>query len=353
MRNQKNIDAEVCHRNLMGKMPLKYSYNEKCNYAEWKKNVAAKFCELTGLNRIKENECPLNVQIEWTEKKDGYTLTRFTFDSERGETVPCYLLIPETGKNKYPVAITLQGHSTGFHNSIGEPQNDGDQEYALGRGQFAVQAVRQGFIALAIEQRGMGERRSRISYGKDNTYRPRGHMCAVPALTALSLGRTLLGERIWDVHKAIDALESFPECDMDKILITGNSAGGTMSYYAACFDERIKLSVPSCSFCSYKTSILSIEHCVCNYIPNVCDWFEMEDLSCLIAPRSLVVCAGKIDEIFPIEGVRDSFVKVQKIYNNAKAGMNCRLVETPKGHWWCSDIVWNAINAECTRLGWK
>ena len=45
------------------------------------------------------------------------------------------------------------------------------------------------------------------------------------------------GERMWDVSKAIDALAEFPKCDTDKIFITGNSGGGTMSFYAACYDE--------------------------------------------------------------------------------------------------------------------
>ena len=81
-----------------------------------------------------------------------------TFESEKGEFVPCYLLIPDTGKEKYPVAITLQGHSTGFHNSIGVVKYEQDEAYQP-RGQFAIQTVKNGFIALAIEQRGMGERR--------------------------------------------------------------------------------------------------------------------------------------------------------------------------------------------------
>ena len=41
------------------------------------------------------------------------------FESENDSFVPCYLLIPDTSKEKYPVAITLQGHTTGFHNSVG------------------------------------------------------------------------------------------------------------------------------------------------------------------------------------------------------------------------------------------
>ena len=93
-------------------------------------------------------------------------------------------------------------------------------------------------------------------------------------------------------------METFSQCDLNKILITGSSGGGTASYYSACYDERIKVSVPNCSFCSYKTSIMNIYHCSCNFIPHAYEWFEMQDLACLIAPRSLLAVNAKEDLIF-------------------------------------------------------
>ncbi|MBQ8685470.1 MAG: acetylxylan esterase [Clostridia bacterium] len=347
MREQKTINGELVHDLLIEKMLPALSYNENVDYAEWKESIREKFIELTGIDEIEKNACPLNVQVEWREKKEGYELIRFTFDSEVGATVPCYLLVPDTGKEKYPVAITLQGHSSGFHNSIAEPKNESEEEYALGRGKFAVQAVENGFIALAVEQRGMGERRP------TTPERFTGANCRWAARLAFELGRTLIGERVWDVRKAIDALAAFPECDTDKILITGNSGGGTASYYAACYDERIKLSVPSCSFCSYKESILSVAHCDCNYIPSVYKYFDMQDLACLIAPRPLTVVTGIKDKIFPIHGVRRSYETVRQIYARNDAQDNCRIIETPMAHYWCVDLVWNAINEACEKLGWK
>lgn len=321
------------------------TFNDGVSYDSWKNEIKSKFLELIGYERIKQNDCPLNIQIEEDSDKGDYRQIRFVIESEREEFVPCYLLIPSTGKDKYPVAITLQGHSTGFHNSIGVKKFPQDEDYHP-RGQFALQAVKNGYIALAIEQRGMGERRP------SERHQNGANMCEHTAHIALLLGRTILGERMWDVSKAIDALSNFPQCDLDKILITGNSGGGTMSYYAACFDERIKLSVPSCAFCTYKDSIMNWFHCSCNFIPHSYEWFEMHDLSCLIAPRKLVVIAGKEDNIFPIYGVRAGYEVIEKIYAKAGFSDNCQMIETPKAHWWCEDIVWDAINTETKKLGW-
>lgn len=346
MREQKRINTELCHDILVQKIVPKLAYTKECDYTEWKDTLKEKFYELTGLNDIPENTCPLNIQIEWEEDKGTHKMLRFTFDSEVGETVPCYLLIPNTGKEKYPVAIVLQGHTTGFHLSIGE-YKEGDERYLEKRNnEFAIQAVQNGFIALAIEQRGLGERKPL----KGNRL-PKNN-CQYASRTALEMGRTILAERVWDVHRAIDTLSAFPKCDLDKILITGNSGGGTASYYAACYDERIQLCVPSCSFSPYKESILSIAHCACNYIPSAFKYFDMQDLACMIAPRKLVVITGKEDTIFPIEGVRRGFETVKAIYERNHAGENCRIIETPKDHWWCEDIVWPAIQEEVKKLGW-
>ena len=315
------------------------------DFSAWKEELRQKFIELTGLNEIAKNTCPLNVQIEWEKEEETYRLIRFTFDSEIGETVPCYLVVPKTGKEKYPVAITLQGHSTGAHNSIGEKRYPQDEDYQP-RGAFALQAAENGFVALVVEQRGMGERRPTKANRAPNLN------CQYTSGVSLLLGRTLLGERVWDIHKAIDALASFDVCDLDKIVITGNSGGGTASYYSACYDERIKICAPSCSFCPYPESILDIWHCFCNYIPSAFQWFDMQDLSALIAPRNLLVIAGEQDEIFPIEGVQRGFATVQEIYSAVNAKENCRLVKTPKAHWWCVDIVWPAILEETQKLGW-
>ncbi len=350
MENER-INGDLCHDKVIKATRSKLRYARQKNYDSWKIKVRKKFEELLGLREIEKNACPLCFKIEWMREEKDYRLIRFTFESEVGAVVPCYLAIPKTGKEKYPVAITMQGHTTGFHVSIGKKLWKADDGYQPQEA-FALQAVQNGFAALAIEQRGMGERRSWRSYGKDNVYQDRGHMCAVPSLVALSLGRTIIGERVWDISKAIDLLGNFSACDTDKIMIMGNSGGGTASYYAACYDERIKYSVPSCSFCSYKTSILDIEHCACNYIPNILQWFEMEDLACLIAPRSLTVVAGSKDIIFPIDGVRKSFETVKEIYRKAGAEEKCALVETPNAHYWNENIVWKAVREETERLGW-
>ncbi len=344
----KKINGDAGHDMLVACTKGALSYEDVCDYPLWKEQIRNKLDELLGMEVIAENACSIHIEMEGTEDCDTYRVSRFSYESERGNFVPAILLVPKQGKEKYPLAIALQGHTTGYHISIGEKKYDIDDSF-FPDSCFALQAVENGFAALCIEQRGMGVTRSHRYPGPGGV-----HQCSFTAMRAISLGRTVLGERVWDISRGIDAMEklAIPEIDLDKIMILGNSGGGTAAFYAACLENRIQYAVPGCSFCSYRGSILDILHCVCNNIPSASRYFEMEDLSCLIAPRHLTVLAGQKDEIFPLEAVKQSYATVEKIYRRAEVANNCSLVIMPEGHHWCCDIAWNAINEEKTKLGW-
>lgn len=339
------VEGDLCHKIIRDRNEHKLSFGENKDYDTWRAELKEKFLDLIGIENVKANACPLNMEIEEKVEFDDYTRIRFTFESEVGAVVPCYLLIPKLGKQKYPLAITMQGHATGFHNSVAIPKYPGDEDY-IKRGDFSIQAIKNGYCALAIEQRGMGERRPR------GPYQDGAQMCAYEAQMALLLSRTILAERIWDVSKAIDLMVNFPEVDMDKIMMMGNSGGGTATFYTACYDERIKLAIPSCAFCTYSSSILDRFHCSCNFIPRSYEYFEMQDVATLLAPRNVIFLAGVKDEIFPIEGTREAYETVKKIYAKAGAPDKCKLIETPMGHWWCADLIWPAIKEEIQKMGW-
>ena len=236
--------------------------------------------------------------------------------------------------------ICLQGHTAGFHISIGECKFAGDDKY-IETSTFALDAVKNGYAALCVEQRGMGERQP--------TTKERGHQdgagcpCLYTAMTALLTGRTLIGERVWDVSKAIDSLSAFDCLDLDDISCVGNSGGGTATYYSACFDERIKLAIPSCAVCTYRDSIGDMWHCTCNYVPKIAKYFDMGELAALIAPRKLMVVNGKVDAIFPIKGAREVYSVIEKIYKKAGAEGNCALYEHENAHYFDKELIFGKI----------
>lgn len=335
----REINVDILHEELFKEEPLLRFSPKKC-YKKWKEEIRKKYISLLGLNVIKENDCPLKIEIEEVKEFDEYTRIRYVYESEKNVFVPAYFLLPKQGKKKYPVCVCLQGHSTGFHISIGEKKHEEDDKN-LATSTFGIDAVKNGFAALCIEQRGMGERTTpRADRGRALTCG-----CYHTAMTALILGRTLLGERVWDVHKGIDSLKQFEDkLDLDDITLLGTSGGGTATYYSACYDERIKLAVPTCALCTYKDSIGEFWHCSCNYVPNIARYMDMGELAALIAPRKLLVCNGEIDPIFPLKGTKEVYKVIEQIYQKEGVPNNTKLVIFPnKPHFFDKEITFSEI----------
>lgn len=335
MGRDMTYDVDIAYKKLIEKIKPSLAFDESRDYGSWKEEVKNKLTELLG--DMPEKVEP-NLRVEWEKEFDTFTEKRMVFSAEEYIDVPCHLWIPKAAKKPCPVIICLQGHSSGMHISMGRPIYEEDKESLSGGDRdFAVQIVKEGYAALILEQRAFGERCS----GSVLKFFPDAKTtCLYPSMAAILLGRTLIGERVWDISRAIDVLETIPEIDSEKIAVMGNSGGGTATYYAACMDERIKIAMPSCSVCTFKASIIAGRHCSCNYIPNIAKYFDMGDLACLIAPRPLVMVSGEKDPGFLIEGAKEAYHTIEKIYEKAGCPDNCRQVIGKEGHRFYADISW-------------
>jgi hypothetical protein len=302
------------------------------DFALWQGRARAKLLELLGLPFT---QCGEQFQIEYREDRGTFTETRFRFQSEEGFSVPAHLWVPKGASEPVPLAICLQGHTTGMHISLGRFKHPGGAASIGDDDDFAVRIIKEGYAALAIEQRCFGEQG-----GTEN-----GPDCTVSSLAALLIGRTTIGERVWDVQRALDAVEkNFPEIDQNKIICMGNSGGGTTTFFASCVDSRIRYSMPSGYFCSFDDSIGAMHHCACNFIPNIRLFFDMGDLAGLVAPRPIVIVSGSEDPIFPQPGVQKAYKEARRMYAGAGAPDKLVLAIGEGGHRFFADLGWEAMN---------
>jgi dienelactone hydrolase len=167
--------------------------------------------------------------------------------------------------------------------------------------------------------------------------------CNDTALQGLLLGRPLTGQRVWDVMRAVDFIGTQRQLDATRIGCMGNSTGGTVSFYAACVDPRIALAVVSCSFCTFADSWLSLPHCACGYLPGIARIADMPDLAGLIAPRRLLIVAGRNDKLARLSGVEHGFRHAQEIFAAAGARSRVRLVVGEGGHQFYPDLAWPVV----------
>lgn len=282
--------------------------------------------------------CPLAPRSLWRRDHPLGTIEKVAFACEPGCDAVAYACLPAGRTPPYRWAICLQGHSTGMHNSIAAAYADETRPIQVeGDRDFALACMRRGFAALCLEQRAFGERREagcRTATG-----------CDTAAPHALLVGRTLLGERVWDVDRAIDYLLARGDADPQAIGVLGNSGGGTTSMFAAALLPRLAFAVPSCCFSRLRDSILAMPHCICNYVPGLAPEFDLADVLALAAPRPVVVVAGASDEIFPLAGARSEFARLQAAYAAAGAPERCRLVIGDGGHRFYAEPAWAALLA--------
>jgi len=257
------------------------------------------------------------------------------FTSEPYSDVVAFVCLPKDVKPPYQWMICLQGHTTGTHVSIAVERDENTKPFKVnGDRDFGLGCMRRGLAALCIEQRSFGERRETVQEKVSQ------HGCHDAAMHALMLGRTILGERVYDVDRSIDYLASRGDADMTRIGVMGNSGGGTISLFSAALLPRIRYAMPSCYFCTFRDSIMSIYHCADNYVPRLFQYAEMADVMGLFAPRPVVLVAGKDDPIFPVAAVRRAFRHLKRIYTAAGAPDNCHLVVGPEGHRFYADLAW-------------
>lgn len=312
---------------------MAYKQGEDIN--KWRMKAKEKFMELIGLNNFIHVDDP-RFCIEETKENESYIRHRFSFLAEEKCSVVGYLLIPTAVENP-SVMVCLQGHTSGMHISLGLSKFEGDDASIQGGRDYAIQAIEHGYAAIVIEQRNFGERKSNPE--------ERGTDCYRATMYEIMLGRTTIAGRIWDVMKTIDIItESFPQLNKDDINIMGNSSGGNAAYYTACLDDRIKACMPSCSICTYKHSIATLYHCSCNHIPSILRYFEMADLALLIAPRPMVIVAGRDDdENFPLKHVKEAYAEIERLYGLADAKDKLRFVVGQGGHTFYPKEGWRAF----------
>ncbi|MDE0397609.1 MAG: prolyl oligopeptidase family serine peptidase [Candidatus Poribacteria bacterium] len=283
----------------------------------WQVELRAKLSELVG--GFPQEKCDLQSEVMETREFPSYVRETVQFKSRPHSVIFGYFLSPKPPNSSAPnpTILCLAGHGRGVDDIVGI-EEDGSMRETFGgyQNDFALQCLAHGYSVLAIEQFGFGHRRDAVAHQKGGG----NSSCQPSAGAALLLGHTMVGWRVYDAMRAFDYLATRPEVDMNRLGIMGISGGGTTTFFTAAIDTRVKAAVVSGYFNTFRDSILSLSHCIDNYIPNVLQYAEMYDIAGLIAPRALFIESGTEDTIFPIEATRFAVNVAKAIFNCFNAG---------------------------------
>jgi dienelactone hydrolase len=268
-------------------------------------------------------KAPLDVKILEETARADHTLRKLAFQTEPGEFVPSYLLIPKDRQKIHPLIIcphqTTQAGMREPAGLAGNPQLH-----------TALRLVKRGYVTFTYDALCFGERHDAASghYGDAIPfYRKHPHW-------------SLLGKMVWDLSRAIDYVQTLDFVDSSRIASIGHSHGGYTTLFAMAFDERIKAGVSNCGFDTFRldgntwrwsraTALLPL---LGYYISNprlkmdfyravpdsgVIDVpFDLHHMLALIAPRPLLLSTADEDFVFPNGGwsARRAMARIEPVW---------------------------------------
>lgn len=267
------------------------------------------------------DKTPLNPQITGKIQKDGFSIENIIYESLPGFYVTASLFLPDNLQKPNPAILFCSGHSTEAYRK---------QSYQMP----LLNLVKKGFIVLAIDPVGQGERLQYFdiekglsiigSSTKEHSY---------PSVQTALIGQSVARYFVWDGIRGIDYLVGRKEVDSKRIGVHGLSGGGTQTAYISALDDRVAASAPACYITSYRRLMESIGvqdgeqnfyHGLINNIDHA-DFIEMR------APKPTLIMANTSD-FFSIQGARETYAELKNVYSIFAKEENIEIVEDDYGH---------------------
>lgn len=180
-------------------------------------------------------DCPLDIRIESEKDCGDYLERHLSYALEPDERVTSIALIPKCFKAPYPAVLCI--HPTcdiGKLQTVGRDPLETLPPEKVDRA-YGYHLVKRGFVVLAPDLLGAGDRRYPGLRSFDNGPFYNKH----PRWSGT-------GKDLWDLGRALDAIQQIPEADPGKIGSIGHSQGGGLTTYLMAVDKRVKAGVDNC-----------------------------------------------------------------------------------------------------------
>lgn len=263
--------------------------------AAWQRGLRQKLSELIGFSTM--TRCDPAPKVLEEVPCQGYTRRKMTIFTEPDVEMPFYLLMPDGAGSQSPRAavLAMHGHASNGKEAVAGVRSSERMAATIDHYHYNYGEVlaQQGYLVLAPDARGFGERRERYQQGDDHCMES---SCQYLNAIAISLGQSVTGMWAWDLMRLADFALTLDGCD-GRLGSVGLSGGGLQSLWFSALDERVGCSVVSGYFYGYLQSLLTELCCACNYVPGLWENVDIGDIGALIAPRPLLIETGDADDL--------------------------------------------------------
>lgn len=233
------------------------------------------------------------------ETGQGYRIRKLRYEGYPNMWVPALLYEPDVLHEKLPAVLNPNGHHSGGK----------AMDYKQAR---CINLAKRGMLALNTEFIGMGE----LSASRDHFRIGHLDLC----------GQSGVGVFYLAMKRALDVLSDHPNCDSDRVAMTGLSGGGWQTAVLSALDERVKVIVPVAGHSpvwqrvSCMADIGDLEQ-----IPSdLCTVADFDTMTALFAPRPTLLIYNLNDDCcFRSRRTRKSvYAPVKPLYDLLGVGDN-------------------------------
>lgn len=191
-------------------------------------------------------------------------------------------------------------------------------------GELARQLRASGWRVVVLEFRAT----ARLSHPSDKIGNAIDHNSAE---WSLWVGRPLLGQWVWDIRRAIDALKESEGALPSQLAVVGVGSAGTVALAAAALDERIQRVAAVKSLATFTSDQPYRGMRLGLMVPNVLRQVgDVSHIAALVAPRIAVV-AGAVSGVgtpLPAQKLAHEFQHAREVYSKFEVSTNLRLAST-------------------------
>lgn len=336
---ERNFSMWRYHERLLDDLPPRGRAEDEVTDTEtlvrWQRGFRARLCSLVGSYRPIG---PAHVEVQPAPRSEdaGFDRYRVVFRSEPHLDTPAWLLVPHGRTRPGPAVLALHGHGPDpwvydfGRDTVCGPAPDDEPAVAALDAQcrpFGADLARAGYVVLAPDLRGFGERWDRW---------PEGHrMCDHELAQHLAMGRIPLAGNLRDLTVALDVLCDHELVDPERIGVAGFSLGGTMALLLAALDQRVRAAVVSGAFSDPRGAArVPFDICGAQVLPGLVAEIDHVQLAALVAPRALHVETGEDDVIWPADAARVATARAATLYASIAVPDRFDVHRFPGPHRW-------------------
>jgi len=231
---------------------------------------------------------PLNARTVGVRSYDGFRIEKVLLESAPGAYVAALVFLPDEAKFKPPYAgyLFIPGHS-----DMGKSALSYLQSCELG--------ARNGLAAVIYDPLGQGER------SQGAKLRSADEHVRIGAYAAL-LGETTATYMLRDAERVFDYFAGRPDVDPNRLGVSGNSGGGTMSSFFMVADGRVRAATPSCYLSSVREHLLSCgpQDAEQNFFDEL--FWGFNHAALIFSAGCPVLINAAVEDFFQIEGSRST-----------------------------------------------